>query len=94
MERPQEPFAITVRDIDEYLGCSRLRWGSEAPMIRVQLESLDEMKPEKTSSDATFHPRGGRMQHAGTEEPSQGTPNKHHYEALTTIGQTEDSHRL
>ena len=57
MERPEEPFAITVRDIDEYLGCSRLRWGSEAPRIRVQLENLDGIKPEGTSGDAPIDPR-------------------------------------
>ena len=94
MERPQEPFAITVRDIDEYLGCSRLHWGSEAPRIRVRLENLDAIKPEGASSNAPFHPRGGRKEHAGTEEPSQGTPNEHHYEAQTTMGQTDDFRRL
>ena len=59
LERPEEPFAIAVRDIDEYLGCSRLRWGSEAPRIRVRLENLDAIKPEGASSNAPFHPRGG-----------------------------------
>ena len=58
MERPEEPFAIAVRDIDEYLGCSRLRWGSGAPMIRVRLENLDAIKPEGAPSNAPFHPRG------------------------------------
>ena len=59
LERPEEPFAIAVRDIDEYLGCSRLHWGSEAPRIRVRLENLDAIKPKGASSNAPFHPRGG-----------------------------------
>ena len=87
LERPEEPFAIAVRDIDEYVGCSRLRWGSEASRVRFRLENLDAIKPEGASSNAPFHPRGGRIEHAGTEELSQGTPNKHYYEARTTMGQ-------
>ena len=59
MERPEEPFAIAVRDIDKFLGCARLRWGSEATRIRVRLESLDEIKPGGASGDAPIHPRGG-----------------------------------
>ena len=59
MERPEEPFAIAVRDIDKFLGCSRLHWGSEALRIRVRLENLDEIKPEGASGDAPLHPRGG-----------------------------------
>ena len=58
MERPEEPFVIAVRDIDEYFGCSRLRWGSEALTIRVRLENLDAIKPEGASSNAPFHPGG------------------------------------
>ena len=59
LERPEEHFAIAVRDINKFLGCSRLRWGSEASRIRVRLENLDEIKPEGASSNAPFHPRGG-----------------------------------
>ena len=58
MERHEGPFAITVRDIDEYLGCSRLRWGSDAPRIRVRLENLDAIKPEGASRNAPFNHRG------------------------------------
>ena len=74
MERPEEPFAIAVRDIDEYLGCSRLRWGSEAPRIRVQLENLDAIKPEGASSNAPFHPRGGEWSTQGRKNRVRGRP--------------------
>ena len=74
MERPEEPFAIAVRNIDEYLGCSRLRWGSEAPMIRVRLENLDAIKPEGASSNAPFHPRGGEWSTQGRKNRVRGRP--------------------
>ena len=82
MERPEEPFAIAVRDIDEYLGCSRLRWGSEAPRIRVRLENLDAIKPEGASSNAPFHPRGG-------EESTQGRKNRVRERQISIITKRE-----
>ena len=70
LERPEEPFAIAVRDIDKFLGCSRLRWGSEAPGIRSRLESLDEMKPEGNPVLHLFTPGGANTaRRDGNPEP-------------------------
>ncbi len=74
MERPEEPFAIAVRDIDKSLGSSRLRGGSEASGVRVRLENLDEIKPEGRSSDAPFHPRGGEQSTQGRKHQVRGRP--------------------
>ena len=87
MERPEEPFAIAVRDIDESLECLRLRWGSEAPRSRVRLDDLDEIKPQGQSCDAPVHTRGGEYS-TQRRKKIQGALNKHHYEALTTMGQS------
>ena len=75
MERPKEPFAITVRDIDEYLSDARdIIGGSEAPRIRVRLENLDAIKPEGASSNAPFHPRGGEWSTQGRKNRVRGRP--------------------
>ena len=95
MERPEEPFAIAVRDIDEYLSDARDFVGG--PKLQGSVSSSKTWTQLSRRVHQVMHlftPGGGRKEHAGTEEPSQGTPNKHYYEARTTTGQTEDSRRL
>ena len=59
MERQEEPFAIAVRDIDEFLECFRLRCVPEAPRSRVRLEDPGAIKTEGPHGDAPVHTKGG-----------------------------------